>query len=345
MLVAVLLLVGSRALDGAVALRGGQAERLRDRYVLHAHSLGDGGVGDRAAGHVDAGPEAGILGEGALDAVVGEREDVGKGRVGERVGRGDRHGSRHVGDAVVGDPVDLVDRVAVRRRLRGLEAAALVDGDVDEHGVALHQGELVALDHVRGAGALDEHGADHQVHPRQHLLDRERRAVDGRERPGELQVGAAQRIDVEVEEEHVRRHPDGDLRGVDPDRPGADHHHVRRRDPGHAAEQDPAPAHRLLEEEGAGLSRQPARDLAHRGEQRQVAVAVLDRLVGDAGRAGATEAGRQLRGRSEMQVGEERLLRAEHLDLVRLRFLDAEHHVGLGEHVLGGGTMRAPCAS
>jgi outer membrane protein OmpA-like peptidoglycan-associated protein len=51
----------------------------------------------------------------------------------------------------------------------------------------------------------------------------------------------------------VSGHADRHLCGVDPDRAGTDHHHVRCGDPGDAAEQNPTAAHRLLEEEGARL--------------------------------------------------------------------------------------------
>ena len=80
-------------------------------------------------------------------------------------------------------------------------------------------------------------------------------------------------------------------------------------DAGDAAEQDPAAAERLLEHERAGLGGDLAGDLRHRRQQRQPALAVLDRLVGDAGRAGLAEALGQLRGRGEVQVGEEGLAR------------------------------------
>ena len=43
-----------------------------------------------------------------------------------------RHGARHVGDAVVHDAVHLVGRVVVRRGPAGLDAAALIDRDVDD---------------------------------------------------------------------------------------------------------------------------------------------------------------------------------------------------------------------
>ena len=69
------------------------------------------------------------------------------------------------------------------------------------------------------------------------------------------------------------------------DHPAADDDDLAGRDAGHAAEQQAAPAERLLQEVRAGLRRQPAGDLAHRGEQRQRAVRRLDGLVRDGGDA------------------------------------------------------------
>ena len=132
---------------------------------------------------------------------------------------------------------------------------------------------------------MDQDGPDHQVGPRQHLLDREGRGVDGRGAAAEGGVELAQLVDRDVVDEDVGLHPDRDERGVHPDRAAADHHHGRRGHPGDAAEQDAPAAERLLEEEGAGLGGDLARDLAHRREQRQAALRVLDGLVGDAGRA------------------------------------------------------------
>ena len=90
----------------------------------------------------------------------------------------------------------------------------------------------------------------------------------------------------------------------------ADDHHLARRDARHAAEQQPAAAERLLEHERAGLRGDLARDLAHRRQQRQPPAAVLDRLVGDAGRADSIRPARQLGVGREVQVGEERVARA-----------------------------------
>ena len=78
---------------------------------------------------------------------------------------------------------------------------------------------------------------------------------------------------------------------------------------GHAAEQDAAAADRLLEHEGPGLRGDLAGDLAHRRQQRQPAVRVLDGLVGDAGRARVAQARASSGVRREVQVGEEHLAR------------------------------------
>ena len=107
--------------------------------------------------------------------------------------------------------------------------------------------------------------------------------------------------------------------------------------PGHAAEQDAAPAERLLEHERARLRGDLARDLAHRRQQRQPAARVLDGLVGDAGRARVDQALRELGVRRQVQVGEQRVARLEQRDLDGLRLLDLDDHVGLGEHRGGVG--------
>ena len=104
-----------------------------------------------------------------------------------------------------------------------------------------------------------------------------------------------------------------------------------------AAEQDAAPAERLLEHERARLGRDLAGDLRHRRQQRQPALLVLDRLVGDADRAGLGERSGQLRGRREVQVRKEGLTRFKEGDLGHLRLFHLEDHVRGAEDVLGGG--------
>ena len=96
-------------------------------------------------------------------ALVGELDHEGQRRVVERLRRGHGHRARHVRHAVMDDAVDLEGRIGMRRRPRGLEAAALVDRHVDQHGTALHVASMSRRDELRRAGAGDQHRADHHV--------------------------------------------------------------------------------------------------------------------------------------------------------------------------------------
>ncbi|GAA3249890.1 hypothetical protein GCM10020258_04370 [Sphingomonas yabuuchiae] len=62
-----------------------------------------------------------------------------------------------------------------------------------------------------------------------------------------------------------------------------------------------------------------------------------DGLIGDAGRARLHQAlGLRLVG-GEVEIGEQHMVRAQHRDLDRLRLLDLHDHLGLLEHLGGGG--------
>ena len=70
------------------------------------------------------------------------------------------------------DAIDDVGRVGMGRCARGLEAAALIDGNVYEYGAGLHPAELVAADESRRGAAGNQHGTDDQVCFQHLLLDR-----------------------------------------------------------------------------------------------------------------------------------------------------------------------------
>src|SRR3954451_23440981 len=97
------------------------------------------------------------------------------------------------------------------------------------------------------------------------------------------------------------------------------------------AQTPPAPAERLLEHERARLVGDLAGHLAHRREQRQAPVRVLDRLVGDADGARLAQASREVGSGREVEVCEERVLGAQQVNLLRLRLLHAEDQLGLAE--------------
>ncbi len=86
----------------------------------------------------------------------------------------------------------------------------------------------------------------------------------------------------------------------------------------------------------ADLRGEPAGDLGHRGEQRQLAAGGLDGLVGDGGGAGLQQGVRALPGGGEVEVGEEGLALAEPVVLLRDRLLDLQQQVGGGPDLIGG---------
>ena len=78
-------------------------------------------------------------------------------------------------------------------------------------------------------------------------------------------------VEVLVEQQHLGLHALRDPRCVPPDVARAEHDDPRRADAGCAPEQHPAAAVLALEEVRPDLRRHPARDLAHRREEREAA--------------------------------------------------------------------------
>ena len=128
-----------------------------------AQRPGDDIVGDLAGVYVESASQPGIALERRLPAEVGQRTDIRQCRVGERERGSTGNGTRHVGNAVVNDAIHDKRRIRVRRRLAGLEAATLVDGDVDEHGARLHRSQHGPSHELRCGRAGDQHSAHDEV--------------------------------------------------------------------------------------------------------------------------------------------------------------------------------------
>ena len=228
--------------------------------------------------------------------------------------------------------VDHVRRVLVRRRVNGLDAATLVDGDVHDHCARMHLRDVLATHELRRLGARNEHGADQQIAGRDLLEDVLPVRVD------ELHVRRhhvreiAQAVEVHVEHHDLRAHAGGHLRGVDADDAAAEDHDLRRRDAGHAAEQHAATAVELLEVLRAFLHGHPPRHLRHWREQRQLARRQLDRLVRDARRAAVDVCLRELLVGGEVEVREDRLPRAHATPLRGDGLLHLHDHLGRCPH-------------
>ena len=272
-----------------------------------------------------------IVGERPRDALVGERENIGQRRVVERHRRCARHAAGHVSHAIMDDVVDHIGRVVMGGRPRGLDAAALVDRHVDDHGTRLHLADQVGADEFRRRSARDQHAADHQIRRRDMLLHRVARREDRVQRAVELRPETAQDVDAAVEHPDICPHAERDVDRMGADDTAAEHDDLGRIHPGHPAQQHAEPAMRLFQEIRADLDRHAAGDLRHRRQQRQSARRAGDGLVGDAGRAARHQVMR-LRGiRREVEIGEEHLALAQHLTLGGQRLLHLHDHLRLGE--------------
>src|SRR5262249_23230435 len=91
----------------------------------------------------------------------------------------------------------------------------------------------------------------------------------------------------------------------------------------------------------ADLDREPARDLAHRREQRQRAVGELDGLVADGAHAALEQCAGQRLVRRQVEIGEDDQARAEVAELRRQRLLHLHDHLGVRPAV----ATRAPAVA
>ena len=189
----------------------------------------------------------------------------------------------------------------------GFKAAALVDRNVDQHRSALHRLEHRAGDELGRRGPGDEHRADHQFGFLDRLRDRRLGREGGLDGRPEMHVEFGQAIVVDVVDGDVGALAGGHLRGVDSGHAAAEDRDLGRGDSGNSAEQHPAAALLLLEIMRADLDRHPARDFAHRLEQRQRARARRDGFISNAGRARFHQPfGLRLVG-GEVEVGEQQM--------------------------------------
>ena len=220
----------------------------------------------------------------------------------------------------------------MRRRPAGLEAAALVDGDVHQHRAGPHPAHHLSRDQLGRGRARHQHGADHQVGGQHGLLDRRGGGEQCGRSGAELQIEFLQPRQRFVDDGDTRLQPHRHARGVGAGHATAQHDHLGRRHARDAAQQNAGAALLTFQAMGADLHGHAAGDLAHWRQQRQRAGAVGDRLVGDAGGARLHQPlGLRLVG-GEMEVGEQDLATPQQGDLGGLRLLDLDDQVGRREH-------------
>ena len=147
---------------------------------------------------------------------------------------------------------------------------------------------------------------------------------------------------VELAEPRQRPVDDGNFgaeacrhaRGMGADDTAAEHYDFRRANAGDAAHEHAASAGRAAQRNRGSFDGQTAGNLAHRRKQRQAAIRVGHGLVGNGRGARCHQAAGLLRIRCQVKIGEENLVRLEPAILDRLRLLDLDDHLGLGEHGL-----------
>ena len=119
---------------------------------------------------VDAAGQSLVVLASLLPALVGQVDHVRHGGVGQSEGRGTGHGAGHVAHGVA-DHFAAVDGVLEGRLVvigsavlgGGFDAAALVDGDVNDGGTGLHGLHHGFGDQFRGQSAGDEDGTHEEV--------------------------------------------------------------------------------------------------------------------------------------------------------------------------------------
>lgn len=319
------------------------SEEVGEGFVGGFEALGDGGVCDVALEGVHAGDKFGEEVGGFLEAVAGEGEGVAQGGVGEGEGGGAGDGAGHVGDAVVDDAIDDVGGVVVGGGFAGLDAAALIDGDIDDDAAGGHAADHVAVDEFGGFGAGDEHGTDDEVGFADGGGDVVGVGVDGVEGASEDVVEVVEAGQVDVHDADASAHADGDFCGVGADDAAAQDDDATARDAGDAAEQDAFAAEAFFEAASADLGGEPPGDFAHGAKQRQGFIGELDGLVGDGGDALFEEDGQQLRHSGQVKVCVNGLVVLDAGVLVGQGFFDLDDHLGRGPHVVGGGEELCAC--
>ena len=95
-------------------------------------------MGERAAADIEPGEEVRIVSHRRHDALIGHGPDERQGGVVEREGRGARHRTRHIGNAVMDHAFFQVDGFGMGGGARGFKTAALVDGDIDHDRARTH---------------------------------------------------------------------------------------------------------------------------------------------------------------------------------------------------------------
>ena len=183
--------------------------------------------------------------------------------------------------------MQVVDRVVVRGLMDCLDAATLIDGNVNNDSAWLHAAHHVFAHDNRSAAARHEHCADHQVGICDVALDCAAVRGQGDHTTFLDLIDPAKAVDVLVEQHDLGLHARCDPRRVPAHVAGPEYHDFGWSNAGCATQQHAAATVVSLEIMGSQLRRQAAGYFAHRRQQRKSATFGLHRFVGDARGAGS----------------------------------------------------------
>src|SRR5688572_8104374 len=129
-------------------------------------------------------------------------------------------------------PVDDIGRIGMRRRPRGLSAATLVDGHVDQYRAWLPALDHGARDEFRRRRPWNEHAADDEVGFGTFILDRPLRGIEGLQVRAETGDKLLHPLRVLLQHYDVGTEPQRHGRRIRADYAAAEYHHLRRRHAG-----------------------------------------------------------------------------------------------------------------
>ena len=133
-----------------------------------------------------------------------------------------RHRRRHIGDAIMHDATQHIGRITVSGGTSGLNAAALIDGDVNDDGTFLHGGNHRFGDNLGCGSARDQHAADEKVRLASSMADVVGVGSESVDAAVEDIVQFAQAVQVHVDDGDFRAHAERDFGGVDANNAAAD---------------------------------------------------------------------------------------------------------------------------
>ena len=104
-----------------------------------------------------------VYGGEGVDTERGKLAHVRQGRIAQSLARCPADGAGYVGDAIVHDAIYYLSRLVMCGRPACLDAAALIDADVDDDAAGFHLLQQRPVDQHRRPPAGDQHRSDYEV--------------------------------------------------------------------------------------------------------------------------------------------------------------------------------------